>query len=221
MRIVSLEAQEWSTAQGNGLSQTECEHVVAKAAKKATEFLPTLSPHLNILIRAHAENAVPDIAVGGRTYDSELILLSFDQSLPFGKDSLLGQLTSTTYHEANHAARFAWIAKAKLFEKSLLDWAIWEGLATVCERDYGKTIPLWSEYGDDKTMHQWLADLKNADKKDDAWGTWAFKREDGRNWLAYKVGTWIVDRAITNSKQTVGELTTIPAQKILKLADIK
>jgi hypothetical protein len=220
MKVFALDADEWSVAEKNGLTKDLCEATLQKTVRKASTLLPTLSTNLNVLIRANVEGAVADIAVGGFTYDSELVMISFDESLPFGKPSLIKHLHSTLLHETNHAARFAWIAKEKKYEKSLVDWAIWEGLATVFERDYGKTVPKWAKYKDEATMRLWLIDLQQADKNKDAWEEWAFKRKDGRHWLAYRVGTWIIDRAINNSSKTVVDLTITPAKEILRLANI-
>lgn len=220
MQVILLESEEWTIAEQNGLTKALCKTAVAEAVTKAGKLLPTLSPYLNILIRPHAEKTVPDFAVGGETYDSELILLSFDQSLPHGKKALIKQLKATTFHEANHAARFAWIAKTNIFEKTLVEWAVWEGLATVCERDFGKTAPNYGNYHDDKTMLVWLNDLKAADKRKDEWAKWAKKRKDGRDWLAYRVGTWIVDKAMANTGKTISELTCTPAVKIIEFSGV-
>ena len=220
MKVFALEAQEWKVAERNGLSKSVCKEVVNETLEKSKKLMPLLSPYVNVLLRAHSEKAVPEIAVGGETYDSELILLSFDESAPHGKKSLLEQLKATTYHEANHAARFAWIAKAKIYEQTLITGAIWEGLATVCERDYGKTQPEWGKYNDDESMLKWFQELISADERKEQWSKWAFKREDGRHWLAYKVGTWIIDKVIENTDHTVSELTGMPSGKILKLAGL-
>lgn len=72
-------------------------------------------------------------------------------------------------------------------------------------------------YEDDATMQAWLQEIGAA--KDD----WSkrdalfFDHPGGRRWIAYKTGTWIIDRALRNSDKTIIELTTLPADDIMKL----
>jgi uncharacterized protein YjaZ len=47
-----------------------------------------------------------------------------------------------------------------------------------------------------------------------------FTHTDGRKWIGYKVGTYIIDQAMKNSGKSVIELTQMECVDILKLAKV-
>lgn len=66
-------------------------------------------------------------------------------------------------------------------------------------------------------MRQWLIDLRTA--KDPNNPKWYGDHPDGRKNIAYKVGAWIVDRAIEKSGKSIIELTRMNYKDIIALAD--
>jgi uncharacterized protein YjaZ len=47
-----------------------------------------------------------------------------------------------------------------------------------------------------------------------------FKHSDGRKWIGYKVGTWIVDEALKRSKKTIEQLTQLDCAEVRRLARV-
>ncbi len=47
-----------------------------------------------------------------------------------------------------------------------------------------------------------------------------YQHPDGRRWIGYRAGTYIADRAISESGRSAAELVLIPNEEILKLAGI-
>jgi hypothetical protein len=45
-----------------------------------------------------------------------------------------------------------------------------------------------------------------------------FQHPDGRRWIAYKVGTYLVDRAIAASGKSSAELVLTPTREVLEMA---
>jgi len=105
------------------------------------------------------------------------------------------------------------------WHKDFLDSCIMEGLATVFERDYAKVDPLWGRYDPAETA-DWLTEIQAADNALDFY-EYMFKHPDGRRWIGYKVGCYIVDAAKQNSKKSVLELTRLECSEILGLAEIE
>jgi len=220
MKIVALDSGQWDEAAKNNLSKAEVVKIVKDSSAKAAELLPTLSQHTNIVVRQNRNNCLKETGDHGFAYDSELLIVQFDPRLPYGKETFIKNFSNTVLHECNHAARYAWLFSQRVFEPTIMYAGIHEGLATAFERDYGSADPLYGEYKDDTTMRKWLRELRQADKNGESWKEWGFTRKDGRRWVGYKVGTWIVDRAKEKSNKNVIELTTILSKDILKLAEL-
>jgi uncharacterized protein YjaZ len=92
-----------------------------------------------------------------------------------------------------------------------------KGLATVFERDYCGSDQPYAKYP--KDVASWLQEI--IEKQDDiSWEEYKFDHPDGRHWIAYKVGTYLIDEAMKNSGKTVIELTKMGNDEILALAGI-
>ncbi len=88
------------------MGKAELRAYVKKVADAAGKILE-LPPHLNITIRPHDWlNIIPETGEGGQTIDTELISLTFNPKLPYGKDALLKSLRETVFHELNHVYRW-------------------------------------------------------------------------------------------------------------------
>lgn len=220
MKIISLDSGQWEEAEKNGFSQAEVETVVSAAYKKAAKLLPTLSKNVNIVIRPNKNNYIKETGDNGYTYDSELIIIEFSPTLPYGKEDLIKNIENAVFHECNHAARYRWLYSQGVFEPTIIDAGIHEGLATVFAGKYANGISLWGKYEDDETMQGWLKELLQADKDGDSWRNWGFARNDGRKWVGYKTGTWIVDKAMQKSGKNILDLTCILSKDILRLAGL-
>ncbi len=214
MKIYTFESVDWTEAEGHGLTKEKSIEAVERGLDATKKLLPMLSGHMNIVVRPNSRSIIPEYGTGGYTYDSEFIEIWFDKTVPHGAEKTLESLYQTVFHEGNHAARYNVIE----FDGRFLNSVVTEGLATVFEREHAGYQPLYGQYGDDATMQQWLAELKSAnwDKREELF----FDNSDGRRWIGYKTGTWLIDRAIKNSGKSVIELTEFKCDDILKLASV-
>lgn len=89
-------------------------------------------------------------------------------------------------------------------------WIILEGLAVVFERDLGGAKHSWKKYGDDEVMQTWLTESKQP--RFVVAGDWVGK--------TYKLGAWIVDRAIKHSGKSIVELTAMSRDEIMHLTQV-
>lgn len=216
MNVYAFDSTDWKEAEKHGLTKSEAIASIEEGLAAIKELLPTLSKHLNIAVRPYFSGIIPEYGTGARTHDSEFIEIWLDKSVPHGTEKTLESLRQTVFHEGNHAARWNSIEE----DYRLMEGAVFEGLATVFEREHAEYQPLYGKYEDDETMQKWFAEIKAAEddwsKRDGLF----FDSPDGRRWIGYKTGTWIVDKAIQSSGKSVIELTVIPADEIIELAGI-
>lgn len=144
------------------------------------------------------------------------------------------RLGSAFAHETHHAVRAQSLQQAKPnpiepespVERSLLvpsrtDWlaqiAIEEGLANRFERDiYPSGARLsWDDYRS-VPIADWAAELVAAGRG--SYLDWFFELPDGRANVGYRVGAYLVDRAVDKSGLSAAELVATSVDQILELA---
>lgn len=178
-------------------------------------LLPGLSKTINVTVYPTG-NVIPETGETGRTVAADWIQVSLDpnHAIPMNK-IISSKVRSTFFHEANHASRYS---SFDYYSATLIDHAVMEGLATVFERDYAGSKPLWSIY-DPKIIHDWFVELVSVvDRAQDS--KYFFDHPDGRRWIVYKVGTYIVDQAIAKSRRSCIDLSVLSAGEVLSLAKL-
>ena len=124
-------------------------------------------------------------------------------------------LRHTLFHECHHAVRL----RRRPAEAELSDWptvVVFEGLASVFETEAGGARLVHQEY-DEAVIEDWADELFRQ-PVDETWPCWKFEHPDGRRYIAYRVGTWMVDRATRNSGRTAAELVWEAPGTVISLA---
>ena len=120
-------------------------------------------------------------------------------------------LRATLFHELHHLAR-----SSAADPRSIVDYAVYEGMATVFERDFAGVQTPWGAYP--KNVNEWADELmrlpENAPRRD-----WIYSHPDGRRWIGIKVGAYWVDRASAKSKRSSADLCTTSTGDVLALAE--
>lgn len=197
MKIVILDSKYWPEAKKAGILQGEVEAVVQSAVSDASKLLGSLPEYVNVVVYPESsENVIPETGIMGMTYSDEYASVYFDYTLPFGKDSLVKGLRECIFHELVHAATF----KHDPWQPDVLFGAVTEGLATVFERDYAGATPLWGSYEDDSVMAEWYSELENLPKSKTKNNEYFFKHSDGRRWVVYKTGVWMIDKLLESGE---------------------
>lgn len=135
--------------------------------------------------------------------------------------TLLGSpLKATIFHECNHIARW----QGPGYGWGLLEATISEGLATVYERS--KTAPYVIPHSDYSDIENLLSFYHRRNKHEDLsynHNVWFFGFDPKfPKFLGYKVGTYVVDEALKNSKGTsIVELTQKTAKEILRISNLE
>lgn len=211
MKAISLESPYWRDAKANGVDRATLEAQVENTAHEALAVLPSELAFTNIMLEPTvAAYVIPETGCMGMTYDKTHVSLTFDPSLPYGKESLEKHLRSTTFHELVHAVTFG----HDPWQPGVLFGVVSEGLATVFERDYANADPLWGRYEDDDTMREWLKELQKLPATEQKDRRYFVEHPDGRKWIVYKTGTWLVDKLI-DSGDDLFDLMELSHQDIL------
>ena len=119
------------------------------------------------------------------------------------------------FHELHHCVRLIQIPS--YYTEDWYDGSVFEGLATVFERQAGWSPP-FGEYPEDE-IEAWAEELF-VQPVDHRFQEWKFEHSDGRRWISYRVGTWVVERAVERSGRSAADLVWESTQKIVELAGL-
>lgn len=158
---------------------------------------------------------------GGFALSRNKIALAFDPEFQDDKDRQLVDFKGAYFHECFHLIQ-GWTGEDTASKQfSAIDNAIYEGTATVFERDRTDANPLWASYGSDETMLKWVDEIKQLPIEYD-WRKYKFyDPETDRRWIMYRVGTFIADRALQhNPELKIEDLATKTPGDILALAGL-
>ena len=120
-------------------------------------------------------------------------------------------LRAMLFHEMHHLVRDTTISRV-----SLMDHVISEGMASVFERDYAGASYPFTEYPAD--VADWVAELVAIPASTDV-NQWMFRHPDGRRWIGFRAGTYLVERAMAASGGSAAELVATPTLRVMELAE--
>lgn len=161
---------------------------------------------------------VDGTGVGGFAYDHDIITIGYDSHF---KDKAMQErnLRSALFHEAYHLSHGY---HSQMGTISAIEETIYEGAATVFERDVAKNFPPYGDYSG-KPVKEWFHSIKTIGSPigSKVWNAWKFFDEsDHEKWKMYKTGCYIVDQAMSKSGKTIIELNDLDAAAILALSDL-
>jgi uncharacterized protein YjaZ len=188
---------------------------VKNAYEEAITLLPFGSPHTNFIVQPREFDLIDETNDNGRVYNSSLIELAFNPTLDaHALEEIIQNVRPTVFHEFNHAARF----HKPILHATFLDGCILEGLANVFAREYTNEKAPWAEYPSEVT--DWMNELIKVGEAAD-YEEYMYTHPDGRRWIGYRVGTYIVDTAIKLSGESILKLSSMECAEIVKLAGIE
>jgi len=211
MNIILLDSSDWERAEANGAGRDEIRECITGATTEVAKILE-LPEHLNIMIRPHEWlYIINETGIGGQSIDKELVSFTFHPDLSYGKEALMKSLRGLVFHEMNHVYRWMDVG----LDAHMLHDAVAEGLATVFADDYAGADSPWGKYEGEPT-EDWLKELATKTYVD--FNEYFELHTDGRRWIGYKVGTWLVREAMKNSGKTVIELSRMDWRGLVELA---
>jgi hypothetical protein len=191
--------------------------IVRDTVSEVRALLPQLPSEFAVTIETGDKSlVVPETGEAGRTMASGEIVWGVDPSRPEGAIGVAeAHLRSTLFHEMHHMAR-GWLVGGPP-PNSFMDAVVSEGMATAFERDFTHTDPLWGDYPAE--VDDWVEELLELPLSAYAqYRQWMFQHPDGRRYVGYRAGTYIVDQAMEKSGLTSAELVDVPTDEILSLA---
>jgi hypothetical protein len=175
--------------------------IAGAAALEARPHLPALASQITLEVHS-GKDVIPELgatAVAGTTGD--WIRWTVDPDHPQGVLKIAeAHLRGALFHEFHHLVR-----ATTLPPRTLIDTVVFEGMATAFERDFAGVSYPWSQYPDD--VSKWVDELLKLPPN--------AEHPDGRRWMKYKAGTYLVDRAMKCLNQSSATLVSVPTAEIL------
>lgn len=197
-------------------SVTDKDAIVAEATRAEPEvraLLPGLRRRLNLVVTS-GDGVIPETGEVGFAASPEVVNWKVDACRGVA-DVARQHLRHTLFHELHHCVRL--IRIPSYYTEDWYDGSVFEGLATVFEREAGWSPP-FGAYPEDE-IEDWAEELF-AQPVDHTFQHWKFQHPDGRRWISYRVGTWVVDRAVEHSGRSAADLVWEPTPKIVELAGV-
>lgn len=192
------------------------EQVQITTYKALEQILKLISiKNLDIVIYAtpYDYNIIPEIGIGGRTVNSNMIFVPIDPTYKNVKRTIEKELSDTLAHEINHAARMESIG----FGESLLDGLISEGLADNFAFEMYSISHPWDKA---LTSEQLVNMLKKArqqfNKTNYDYYGWFFGSKDFPKWTGYTLGYQIVGNYLkTHPKEKASNIYKLKSNEFI------
>lgn len=193
------------------------ESIADAAYADVRRVLPALTGPITLSVSAGTD-VIPETGDGAAALEPGHALWVVDPSRPGGiVGTARARLRVSLFHELHHLVR-GYVMTGSAAPISLLDAVVSEGLATVFSRDFAADDPPWGHYPAD--VREWVDELLTL-PSDAPYRTWLHQHPDGRRWIGYKAGTYIVDQAVAASGRSSAELVSTPTEEILRLAGVR
>ena len=181
-------------------SFTQNERAVIQLIADATEkevraHLSGLAEPLVLIVRT-GKYVIEQTGETGTALSAGTVQWTVDHQRPEGVVTIArNQLRHTLFHEFHHLVR-GWLIDGgdSTLKSSFMGAVISEGMATVFARDFaGAKVP-WAEYPNE--VSHWAGELQRLPTRGYRYDHWMIRHPDGRQWIGYRTGTYLVDLAI-------------------------
>lgn len=195
--------------------RSEITALAEPAVDEVRGLLPDLYPAIRIEVTA-GTTVIPETGELGGAISRQIVRWIVDPGRPGGPTEVArSHLRSTLFHELHHTVRGHVFANTES-SRRVIDLSISEGMASVFERDAAGDLDVpWAQYPDD--ADSWVRELLALPGGTDP-RPWLFEHPDGRRWIGYRSGAYLVDRAIAATGLDAADLVHTPAAEILSMA---
>ncbi len=172
--------------------------ITSEAQKELQEIFPDVHRPMQVIISLDSAGTIAETGNAGFPLSLSAISFKIHPNHPIDMDSIISRYyKATLYHEYNHIVR-GWTAESSWQSNDFMDAVVAEGLATIFEVQFTHSKPLWSAYP--QYVENWVIELiKLPPSAYREYGKWMFEHPDGRKWIGYKAGTYIVEKALKKS----------------------
>lgn len=192
--------------------------VIHSSEEEVRKLLPTLPDSIKVIVESVDWDLDIVGGVTGRTETNSppLVLLQISNNYHGGIiDSVKRNIRSTIFHEFHHLSR-GWAIQDNKFSYGIPNAMVNEGLAVVFSEIYTGNISKVNAYTDE--ADNWVKEILelplNANYSDWVMG----EHPDGRTYIGYRTGNFLVRRAMTMSGKSILELSALSPDEIIKIA---
>jgi len=189
------------------------QEIANDAEVEIRDLLPGLNKKLVLEVEA-STFVIPQTGELGASQSAARVKWAVDPTRDGGVSKIAkSKLRHTLFHEFHHLVSGYIFADGKPVN-SIIDAAVNEGMATVFARDFSGAVVPWADYPE--SIDAWVTELQ-AVSGFEHYDQWMFQHPDGRSWVGYKVGTYLVDRAIRATGKSSVELINASPDEVIKL----
>jgi hypothetical protein len=192
--------------------------VIRNSEEEVRNLLPNLPDSIKVIVENVDWNLNIVNGVTGRTETNHppLVLVQISNNYQGGViDSVYQGIKSTIFHELHHLSR-GWAIQDNEFSYGIPNAMVNEGLAVAFTEIYTGNINEVNAYTDE--ADNWVKEIL-ALPLDASYSDWVMgEHPDGRTYIGYRTGNFMVRRAMNNSGQSILELSNLMPNEIIKLA---
>jgi len=192
--------------------------VIRNSEEEVRNLLPNLPDSIKVIVENVDWNLNIVNGVTGRTETNHppLVLVQISNNYKDGViDSAYQGIKSTIFHEFHHLSR-GWAIQDNEFSYGIPNAMVNEGLAVAFTEIYTGNINEVNAYTDE--ADNWVKEIL-ALPLDASYSDWVMgEHPDGRTYIGYRTGNFMVRRAMNNSGQSILELSNLMPNEIIKLA---
>ena len=192
--------------------------VISNSEKEVRYLLPKLPDSIKVIVEAVDWNLDIVSGVTGRTETNNppLVLVQVSHNYKGGViDSVYQGIKSTIFHEFHHLSR-GWAIQDNKFSYGIPNAMVNEGLAVAFTEVYTGNINEVNAYTDEAA--NWVKEIL-ALPLDASYSDWVMgEHPDGRTYIGYRTGNFLVRKAMIESRKTILELSELMPNEIIKLA---
>ena len=193
-------------------------NIIVESEEKVRTLLPKLSKEIKVTVTLIDRNIDVVGGVTGRADAPGVVLIEISKVFPGGiYAAVRTALSSIIFHEFHHLVR-GWTTEGNKYGAGILIAAVNEGLATVFSEQY--TGVEFDAIAYPENVDDWVEEIQTL-PKNAIYYHWMNEHPDGRVYIGYRVGRYIIHKAIINSGKDILELSKLSPDDILKLAELR
>ena len=192
--------------------------VISSSEEEVRNLLPKLPDSIKVIVAAVDWDLDIVSGVTGRTETNSppLVLVQISHNYQAGViDSVYQGIKSTIFHELHHLSR-GWAIQDNKFSYGIPNAMVNEGLAVAFTEIYTGNINEVNAYTN--KADNWVKEIL-ALPLDASYSDWVMgEHPDGRTYIGYRTGNFLVRRAMNNSGKNILEISNLMPDEIIKLA---
>lgn len=193
---------------------------ITQIAERATRDVAVLlpgTPSAWTLEIGTGPMVIPETGEVGFARAPTRITWTVNPAAPGGISAIVeARLRKVLFHELHHVAR-GWTREGGAPVTSIMDAVVAEGMATVFAREHAGDVAPWGV--PPAEVADWARELAELPPSAlGAYGQWMFQHPDGRRWIGYRTGTWLVDEAERRGCGSSVTLVRVATSKVVACA---